>query len=175
MPEGNFVKIDRKMLSWEWYTDPNTCHLFLHCILRANWKPGEWKGIHYERGQFITSLDSLSKQTGLTVRKVRTALNHLESTGEVTRKTTSKFSIITVNKYDLYQSNDKHSDKQPTSKRQTRDKKVTTVQEEKNNKEGKKEKNTAAPQNCPSGINPNYNPPPGVDPTWDYYKQRDGY
>lgn len=130
MPEGNFVKIDRKILSWGWYTDPDTCHLFLHCILRANWKPGEWKGVHYERGQFITSLDSLSKQTGLTVRKVRTALKHLELTGEVTRKTTPKFSIITVNKYDLYQSNDKHSDKQ-----------VTTVQEEKNNKEIKENKN----------------------------------
>lgn len=134
------MKIDRKILSWGWYTDPDTCHLFLHCILRANWKPGEWKGVHYERGQFITSLDSLSKQTGLTVRKVRTALKHLELTGEVTRKTTSKFSIITVNKYDLYQSNDKHSDKQVTSNRQTSGKQMTTVQEEKNNKEIKENK-----------------------------------
>jgi hypothetical protein len=141
MPEGNFVKIDRKILSWGWYTDPDTCHLFLHCILRANWKPGEWKGVHYERGQFITSLDSLSKQTGLTVRKVRTALKHLELTGEVTRKTTPKFSIITVNKYDLYQSNDKHSDKQVTSNRQTSGKQVTTVQEGKKNKEGEENKN----------------------------------
>lgn len=26
-----------------------------------------------------------------------------------------------------------------------------------------------------TGIDPNYNPPPGVDPTWDYYKERGGY
>lgn len=26
-----------------------------------------------------------------------------------------------------------------------------------------------------TGIDPNYDPPPGVDPTWDYYKQRGGY
>lgn len=35
-----------------------------------------------------------------------------------------------------------------------------------------------SPQKRPSdtgpAINPNYNPPPGVDPTWDYYKQRGG-
>lgn len=38
-----------------------------------------------------------------------------------------------------------------------------------------KGKNTTAQQSYSSDIDPNYDPPPGVDPTWDYYKQRGGY
>ena len=44
------------------------------------------------------------EQTGLTVQKIRTALTKLKSTGELTVKTTNKFSIITVTNYELYQS-----------------------------------------------------------------------
>ena len=94
--EGNFVKISRSLLYWGWYTNVNTKCLFLHCILNANWKPGDFQGIHCQRGQFISSIEKLSQQTGLTIQQVRTALKHLESTGEITRRATSKFSIITV-------------------------------------------------------------------------------
>lgn len=94
--EGNFVKISRSLLYWGWYTNVNTKCLFLHCILNANWKPGDFQGINCQRGQFISSIEKLSQQTGLTIQQVRTALKHLESTGEITRRATSKFSIITV-------------------------------------------------------------------------------
>lgn len=105
--DTEYIKLFRKMINWEWYTDVNTKVLFLHCLLRANWKPGEWKGIHYERGQFITSLSSLAAETGLTVKMVRTALEHLISTGEVTSdgqpKGRAQSRIITVLHYDEYQ------------------------------------------------------------------------
>lgn len=143
MPEGNFVKIDRKILSWGWYTDPNTCHLFLHCILRANWKPGEWKGVHYERGQFITSLASLSRDTGLSVKQVRTALKHLKETNEVASRSTSKFTVITVNNYDKYQAVGTVEGKQRANEWQTESKQRATVQEGKKNKKGKENKNTS--------------------------------
>ena len=102
--EKSFIKVSRKLLEWGWYTDLCTKSLFLHCLLMANWKPGEFEGIHCERGQFITSLQSLCKQTGMSVQQVRTALKHLEKTGEIARKDTARYTIITVKKYDFYQS-----------------------------------------------------------------------
>ena len=100
-----FIKIFRKMINWEWYTDVNTKTLFLHCLLKANWKSGSWKGQSYERGQFITSLPSLSKETGLTVQEVRTAISHLKATGEITVKKHAKYSVITVLSFTRYQGN----------------------------------------------------------------------
>ena len=135
-----FIKVFRKFLEWEWYDDINTSRLFIHCLLKANWKPAKWHGIDIEAGQFITSLNSLSEETQLSVRQVRVALNHLIATGEVTSKCQSKFRIITINNWDCYQGDDKQDDKVVTSKRQGSDKVVTTDKEEEEEKEEKEEK-----------------------------------
>ena len=131
----DYVKISRKILEWEWYTDVNTKVLFLHILLKANWKPGRFQGIEIPRGSFVTSVQNLAVETGLTIRNVRTALKHLENTGEVTSKRHAKFSVITIKNYDKYQS----SDNQVTVNRQSSDNQVTTIEEGK--KERKEEYN----------------------------------
>lgn len=62
----------------------------MHCLLKANWKETTWHGIQLKPGQFITSLSSLSKETGLTVKQVRTALDHLMKTGEILSETRAR-------------------------------------------------------------------------------------
>ncbi len=171
--DGNFVKIDRKILQWGWYRDISTKVLFFHCILMANWKPGMFQGMPCGRGQFITSLASLSKETGLSIQQVRTAFKHLEATGEITRTALAKFTVITVKNYDLYQADNRNSNRQLTGKGQAANKLLTTIEERKEREEGKKY-HSAAPQTCPSGISPDYDPEPGTDYMFDYYKQRGG-
>lgn len=126
---NGFVKLERGILDWEWYEDTYTARLFFHCILKANWKAGNWKGQPYERGQFITSLPSLAKELGCSERNIRTALKHLISTGELTSKATNKYRIITVCNYDKYQSSDRQTDRQVTGNRQTSDRQVTADEE----------------------------------------------
>lgn len=149
-----FVKMYRKFMQWEWYTDVNTKTLFIHCLLKANWKSGSWKGIHYEAGEFITSLPSLAEETGLTERKVRTSLEHLISTGEidsstsdkVTGKKLTKCRIITVKNWDKYQCVDRQNDRQatdePSGKRQASDRQATADIRNKEYIRTKEEKNT---------------------------------
>lgn len=124
--DKEFVKMYRKLLKWEWYTDVNTKVLFLHCLLKANWKDGSWHGYKYKRGQFITSLSALARETGLTVKQVRTALNHLIRTGEVASKNYSKFRVITVISYDEYQQMGKQTGKQGAGKGQAKGKQGAT-------------------------------------------------
>ncbi|MBQ7595388.1 MAG: hypothetical protein IJU45_01850 [Clostridia bacterium] len=102
--ETEFVKINRKNLLWRWFSDPCTRDLFIYCILKANWKPGSWRNIDYCRGEFITTLPTLSKELGYSVQNIRTALDHLTSTGELSYRKTNKNRIIRVNNYDKYQS-----------------------------------------------------------------------
>ena len=151
--DNEYVKLFRKMLSWEWYTDVNTKVLFIHCLLKANWKDTKWRGIAIQRGQFVTSLETLSKETGVTVRQLRTAVLHLEATGEVTSKRHAKFRIVTVNSYDAYQSSDKQNVSKSPTKRQGSDKQATTdIRTYKNNKEHKEEKEGAPPDYNPWDI-----------------------
>lgn len=112
-----FVVEYRKIMQWEWYTDVNTAHLFRHCILKANHIEKTWQGVKVKRGSFITSLQKLSTETGLTVKQVRTALEKLEKTGEVANCSTSKYRIITVNNYDCYQSEGKQKGKREGKQR----------------------------------------------------------
>ena len=113
---GNFIKIDRKILQWEWWHDINTFRLFVYMLLSAYWKDGSYKGKTIPRGSFPSTVSNLAKETNLTDNEIRTALKHLQSTGEITNKSTNKFTIFTVNNYDLYQSINKQDYKQSTDK-----------------------------------------------------------
>ena len=142
--DDEFIKVNRKIVYWEWYSDPIVRGVFLHCLIMANWAPGKWKGIPYKRGDFFTSLASLAKETGFSYQQIRTSLNKLVSTNELTIKTTNKYSVITVNNYDKYQVSNKQNNKQSTNNQQTINKQITTDKEYKEYKEEKK-------KNRPSG------------------------
>jgi DNA-binding transcriptional regulator YhcF (GntR family) len=132
-----FIKLYKKLLDWEWYGDTNTKVLFIHCLLKANWKATRWKGIDIQAGQFITSLPSLAKETRLSIQQVRTALQHLKSTGEITDKGNSKFRIITINNWSEYQAVNSQDNSQSTDNQQTINRQVTADKEYKNKKNKK--------------------------------------
>lgn len=140
MNDDGFIKIHRRLLKWEWYKDTNTKVLFLHCLLKANWKDGRFQGIEVPRGSFVTSLSTLSeelssKEQTFTVQNVRTSLKHLTLTGELTSKSYSKYRIITVNKYNEYQVANIVPNKQLTNSQQATNKQLTTIEEKKEKKE----------------------------------------
>jgi hypothetical protein len=146
--DEGFIKIHRKILRWEWYTDFPVKVLFLHCLILANHKPKNWRGITVIRGQFISSVGKLAKQTGLTVKQIRLALKKLEKTNEITVEATNRFSLITVNEYSTYHVNEreegkqkgKQEGKQKANEGQTEGKQRATTKNVKNVKNVKKEK-----------------------------------
>ena len=113
---GNYIKVNRKILNWEWWKDKNTFRLFMYMLLSARWKPDVYKGVEIERGSFTSSITKLSQETSLTINEVRTALKHLKSTGEITSKTYPKFTVFTVNNYNLYQDDNKVNNNEITGK-----------------------------------------------------------
>ena len=128
-----WVKIYEGILDWEWADDPNMVSLWVHLLLRVNYRDKKWHGIEVKRGQLITSLASLNEVTGISVQSIRTCLKRLEETGEITIKSTNKFRIITICKYAVYQGGDitsqQANNKQITSNQQTTNKQLTTTQD----------------------------------------------
>lgn len=141
----DYVKISRKILDWEWYTDINTKVLFLHILLKANWKPSRFQGTEVPRGSLVTSQQNMATETGLTIKNVRTALKHLENTGEVAVSRHPKFSVITVKNYNQYQS----SGSQMAVKWQSDGSRGATIEEGK--KERKEEYNKSPKGDYESG------------------------
>ena len=101
--DKGYIKLWRSMLSWEWYDDPPTMVVYVHLILSANIDNVIWHGIEIPRGSLISSYAKIAKQTGLSIQQTRTAISHLETTGEITRSAHSKFTVFTLNNYDKFQ------------------------------------------------------------------------
>ena len=98
-----WMKLHYKMLDWEWIDSPDTVALWVNLLLRAKQKTVRNKGVACKRGQIVTSRSRLAKECGLSERKIRTNLNRLISSKQVTVSTTNKTTIITICNFDTYQ------------------------------------------------------------------------
>lgn len=100
MLENGFIMLQRSITNWQWYDEPNTMRIFLHLLLTANYTDRSWHGVPVLRGQRICTYGVLAGELGMSIQQVRTALSHLECSGEVSRQTLARASLITVNNYD---------------------------------------------------------------------------
>lgn len=122
-----WICLYKKLINWEWYQDGNTCRLFIHLLLLANYEDKYWQGQLIKRGQLVTSIQHLSDGLNLSVRQIRTSLEKLKSTGEITSKATNKYTLVTIEKYEDYQAKEENATSKMTNKRQTNDKQMTTT------------------------------------------------
>jgi len=146
-----WVKNYRSIEDWEWYKTENMAHLFQHLIRKANHEDRKWQGIDVKRGQVVTGRSALAEQTGISEQSIRTCLNRLKSTSEITIQVTNKYSIITICNYDSYQTsegeinqqinqqpNQQLTSNQPATNQQLTTNKNIRSKETKNNKEDNK-------------------------------------
>ena len=99
-----FIKLYRQVMKWEWYDDANTFRLFIHLLLKANYEDAQWRGLTIKRGQLFTSIGHLSHELKISNKAIRIALDKLIKTKEVASKGASNGTMITICKYDSYQS-----------------------------------------------------------------------
>lgn len=99
-------------------------------ILKANYKDGEYQGVTIPRGAFVSSYPELAQEIGLSVKNIRTALEHLKKTGEVAVNRHPKFSVFTVQNYSMYQT----CGSQVAENRQSEGIQPATIKEGKNKK-----------------------------------------
>lgn len=141
--DDGFIKIYRKFLDWEWYDDVNTKVVFLHILLKANWKETRYHGEIIKEGELKTTVTEIANEVHLSVQNVKTALNHLKLTNELTIKAGSKFSIISIKNWGKYQLTNKQTNNQLTINQQSTNNQLTNSlslyrEEGKNNKNNKK-------------------------------------
>ena len=115
LTEG-WIKIDRNLLKWRWFSDTPTLVVWIYLLLQANYEERDFKTITIHRGELVRSQAQIAADTGLSLKNVRTALEHLEATGEVARKRQGKNVVISIPNYDRYQDNRQESGRQVAGK-----------------------------------------------------------
>lgn len=121
---NGWVLLHKKFLEWEWASDPNMVTLFVHLLLSASPWDTTWKGVEIKRGQVVFGRKKWAENTGISEQSLKTCLKRLKLTGEITSRSTNKYTIITISKYNEYQSTQggsqpaKQPAKQPTTNQQ---------------------------------------------------------
>ena len=102
--KSTYIKLDRNILKWRWFTDGNTLKVWIWLLANANIKDHDFLGDTIHRGQVATSRKRIAMDTGMAERQARTALDHLKMSGEVSVTLRPHYQVITIANYDLYQS-----------------------------------------------------------------------
>lgn len=137
---SGWIKVHSKLLKWEWYDKSEMVQLFLYLLLSASYEPKNWHGITIERGQVIVGRSEVCAKLNLSPQVYRTCIERLKSTNEITTKTTNKFTVVTICKYDDYQQvdfgssqqNNHQTNQQSTNNQPTNNQQITTSKEVKN-------------------------------------------
>lgn len=130
-----YIKLWRKFGETSFFKNSHCVHLAVHLLLECNHEPRKFLLNRKEevcgRGQTITGLAKMSASTGISVRSLRTSLQVLSNIGFLTSKTTNKFRLISIVKYEDYQG---ETTSNLTSHRQATDKQTTTNKNDKHYK-----------------------------------------
>ncbi len=102
---AGYIKLHRKMMNWRWKNHPPTLCLFIHLLLSASYEAERSGSLVLNPGQVVISRSSLSKETGLSEDQIRTALSHLQQTGEITVGTSKgcRNTLVTIQNWARYQ------------------------------------------------------------------------
>lgn len=150
-----WIKLHRKLNQcWLWTEKPfSKGQAWVDLPLMANHKDNKVlignNIIEVKRGEFITSEVKLSNRWGWSRKKVRSFLEVLETDKMLTKKATTKYTTLSIENYDLYQS-------EGTTKEQQKNSNGTSKEHQKNtNKNDKNDNNVKNDKNIYSGYTTN--------------------
>tara|TARA_R110001592_G_scaffold357067_1_gene659748 strand:- start:2251 stop:3432 length:1182 start_codon:yes stop_codon:yes gene_type:complete len=129
------ISTSRTITDLPFYQDDKCFKIFYHFLLKANFQEKNWNGKLIKRGQFVTSNNTLGMELGWSIQTVRTYVSKLEKYKEITKLSTTNYTLITVCNYEHYAScNNKtkaSTNIMLTEHQQSTNKQVTTTKERK--------------------------------------------
>ena len=120
--------------------------VFIYCLIKATHKDRNQRigrqTIKLGPGQFVFGRKVASVELSMPESTLRDYMNMLEEDGVITISSTNKFSVVTVDNWEVYQSDEEKTDnKRTTNKQQTDSKRTTDGQQMDTNKNVKNVKN----------------------------------
>lgn len=98
----SWIGINKNIINSNIYKDHGAMRLMFHLLLTVNYSAVEWQSIVIDRGETVTSLKRLSEELGMSKNTLLKSLSTLESSGEISKRTTNKYTLIRVVNYDYW-------------------------------------------------------------------------
>ena len=130
---NDWIKVHRSLMDSAVWSDEWLVKLWMWCLLKANYKASFFKGVPIARGQFATGQHTGSNELGVSPSRWYRGMTTLESLGNITILANSRFSVVTICKYELYQDIDKPeriADEQPANSQRIQEKECSDTETE---------------------------------------------
>ena len=128
-----YIKLWRKTLDAGWLQNHKLWVLWSWCLMKASHKEFDvivgCQSVHLMPGDFIFGLKVASKELRLSIQSIRTLLDFLKNTQNLTIKSTNKFSIISIINWNAYQGEENEINTQ-TNKPLTNNQQTTNNKQE---------------------------------------------
>lgn len=151
MAQG-YISLHRKLMDNPLWSDSNYLKLWVYCLFEASHKDHELlvgnQLIQLKRGQFVKGRFALAEDMNKGVKPKQRLndktwwryLENLEKWQMLTIKSTNKFSVITIDKYDFYQSSTSVIDQQKSNVCPSNDQQMSTNNNGNNGNKNKRHK-----------------------------------
>ena len=152
----------------------NLLQLFIYCLLKANHQENEFifggDLMKIKRGEFISGRFEIAKALNMNPSSVYKNLKKLQLLGYISLNSNNKNTLITIVKYDSYQSTVTTKEQQSNNKVTTKEQQSNTSKNDKNEYNEKSEEQTAPEiSEPPSPPKNNYNI---IPPKMEWVKER---
>ena len=139
MEQQGWIKLHRKILENPISKKPTYAWLWVYLLLKANHKEERfiWNNTEttIKEGQLLTGRKNLSLETGIPETTIERALEYFEKNGhQIRQQKTTKFRIITILNWSIYQQENIKTD----NKRTTNGQQTDTNKNDKNEENDKK-------------------------------------
>jgi len=103
-----YVKLWRKSIDGGWLSNHKLWVFWCWCLMKASHKEYDlvvgYTQVHLMPGEFVFGLRKASKELKISIQSIRTILEFLKTSQNLTHRSTHLFSIISIVNWDTYQS-----------------------------------------------------------------------
>lgn len=143
MALSGWLKLHRALSDHPIASDPQSLSVWIHLLMMANHvetkRQINGRIVTIAPGQLITSRKSLSAKTGVQESKVERVLKMLQSEQQIEQQGGSKYRVISIANWALYQGAEQQIEQQVNSTRTTDEQQMNTLEECKEYKECKED------------------------------------
>lgn len=116
--DGNWIKVNRQILTSNVFSDSRTLHVFMWILLNANYRKRTLlNGLTLDIGQLCTSRERISNACNIPQTSVYRIINRLEKCNSIVTKADRRGTIIDVVNYRVFQHGEEISGRKVGAKR----------------------------------------------------------
>jgi hypothetical protein len=134
---AGWIKLNRKLIDSLCFKDSEILHVWVFLLLDANHGPSKAlvgnQTVDVNPGQMITSRKRIAEYTGIQESKVERILTFLKTEQQIEQQSFTKYRIISICNWHLYQNDEQQNEQQVNNKRTANE----HIKEGKEDKEGK--------------------------------------